>query len=197
MEINHRQQSKNSEFESSLWIDLNNGSKRHIDYIEIEKAIKDFCFIKHELSNYDYLYASQLLFDIHLNLPYWEYLFVGGQINRNEKDELEENALLTIYLLFKEIYEAEGYCYLFKHKLFDTIKQSIQRYNPDNDRKRKLVEIIVFAQDNYSNERLSDQNSDPLEKADQLLMQKLIENDNWVLNESVKKYFIDKAMSFK
>ncbi len=197
MEINQRQQDKYSIDKSALWINLVDGSKREIDFLEIEKAIKDFCFIRHELSNYSYLYASQLSFDIHLNLPYWEYLFVSGQINESDKTELEEGALLTTYLLFKEIYEAEGWCYLYKHKLFDTISKTIETYKPDTDKKVKLLEKIKFVQNNFENEKLSDQCSHPIDKESEILRQTLIENDKWVYNEFVVKYYIDKMNSFE
>jgi hypothetical protein len=160
MEINQRQQDKFSADNSTLWVDRVDGSRREIDYVEVEKAIKDFCFIRHELSNYRYLYASQMQFDIHLNLMYWEYLFVNGPIEKEDKDELEEGSLLTIYLFFKEIYEA-------------------------------------FAQENYSNEKLSGQCIDKLDDQTEKLRNTLTENDNWVYFEFVEKYYIDKAKSFE
>src|SRR5687768_10715484 len=113
MDINRRQQDKFSEEESSLWINLPGGSRRNIDYAEIELAIKDFCFLRHELSNYSYLYSSQFMYGRHLNLPYWEYLSVDGQIDQHDKDELEEGALLVIYLLFLEIFETESISFLY------------------------------------------------------------------------------------
>jgi len=197
MEINQRQQDKFSADNSTLWVDRIDGSRRGIDYVEVEKAIKDFCFIRHELSNYSYLYASQFQFDIHLNLPYWEYLFVGGQIDKFDKDKLEEGALLTIYLFFIEIFEAEGYCFLFRHNLFDTIAKTLNLYQPDNTKKKKMVDIIKFAQENYSNDKLCDQGIDKLDKQTEILRNTLNENDNWVYFEFVEKYYIDKAKSFE
>ncbi|HET6557869.1 MAG TPA: hypothetical protein VFG54_11185 [Prolixibacteraceae bacterium] len=197
MEINQRQQDKYSTNKSTLWIDLIDGSKREIDFIEVEKAIKDFCFIRHELSNYSYLYASQLSFDSHLNLPYWEYLFINGQINESDKNELKEGALLTIYLLFTEIYEAEGFSYLYKHQLFEKIKKAIEVYKPENEKQEKLIEKIKFAQNNFENEKLSSQSLQSTDKAIQDLQQILIENDKWVYYEFVEKYYIDMANSFE
>jgi len=197
MEINHRQQDKFSEDKSTLWVDLVDGSKRNIDFVEIEKAIKDFCFIRHELSNYSYLYASQLQFDIHLTLPYWEYLFVSGQINNNDKGELEEGALLAIYIFFKEIYEAEGYCFLYRHNLFDIIAKTLKLYKPDSAKKEKMVDKIKFAQEHYTNDKLSDQNSGQLNPDEESLSKTFLENDNWVYFEFVEKYYIDIANSFE
>ena len=197
MEINHKQQDKFLAEHSSLWIELVDGSKRDIDFLEIEKAIKDFCFIRHELSNYSYLYASQLSFDGHLILPYWEYLFVNGQKNESNKDELEEGALLTIYLLFKQIYEAEGWCFLYEHKLFDTFQKTLDQYIPNNDKKRELVERIKFIQKHYANEMLGDQYSQTLDKEAEMLRQTLTKNDEWVYYKFVEKYYIDLANSFE
>jgi len=197
MEINQRQQDKFSADNSTLWVERVDGSRREIDYVEVEKAIKDFCFIRHELSNYNYLYASQMQFDIHLNLTYWEYLFVNGQINKTDKDELEEGALLTIYLFFKEIYEAEGHCFLYRHNLFDTIAKTLNLYQPDNTKKKKMLDIIKFAQENFSNDKLSDQYIDKLDDRTEKLRNTLSENDNWVYYEFVEKYYIDIANSFE
>jgi len=197
MEINQRQQDKFSAEKSTLWIDKIDGSKREIDYVEIEKAIKDFCFIRHQLSNYSYLYSSQLQFDIHLNLPYWEYLFVNGQIDKADKDELEEGALLTIYLFFKEIYEAEGHCFLYRHNLFETIAKTLNLFQPDSIKKEKMVAKIRFAQEHYSNNNLSDQNMGRLDEQEERLMKILADNDNWVHFEFVEKYYIDLANSFE
>jgi hypothetical protein len=197
MEINQRQQDKFSADKSTLWVDRVDGSRRELDYVEVEKAIKDFCFIRHELSNYSYLYASQMQFDIHLNLTYWEYLFVNGQIDRADKDELEEGALLTIYLFFKEIYEAEGYCFLYRHDLFDTIAKTLNLYQPDNTKKKMIVEKIRFVQENYSNDRLSDQHIDKVDERTEKLRNTLTENDSWVYFEFVEKYYIDIANSFE
>lgn len=197
MEINQRQQDKFSANKSILWVNKVDGSRREIDYVEIEKAIKDFCFIRHELSNYSYLYASQMQFDIHLNLTYWEYLFVNGQIDKADKDQLEEGALLTIYLFYKEIYEAEGYCFLYRHDLFDTIAKTLNLYKPDNTKKEMMVDKIKFAQENYSNGKLSDQFIDKIDDRTEKLRNTLTENDNWVYFEFVEKYYIDIANSFE
>jgi hypothetical protein len=197
MEINQRQQDKFSAGKSTLWVERVDGSRREIDYIEIEKAIKDFCFIRHELSTYSYLYASQMQFDIHLNLTYWEYLFLNGHIDKADKDELEEGSLLTIYLFFKEIYEAGGYCFLYRHNLFATIAKTLNLYQPDNNKKTKMLEIIKFAQENYSNDKLSGQCIDKLNDQTEKLRNILIENDNWVYFEFIEKYYIDKANSFE
>ena len=196
MEINHRQQDKFSEEHVSLWVDLVDGSKRKIDFLEIEKAIKDFCFIRHELSNYSYLYASQLSFNGHLILPYWEYLFVNGQINESDKDDLEEGALLTIYLYFKEIYEAEGYSFLHEHNLFQTFQKTIDTYIAGKGKKREMVKKIKFIQTHYLNKKLSDQYAEKLENEEAILKQTLTNNDHWVYYEFVEKYYIDRANSF-
>ena len=197
MELNQRQQDKFSAAKSTLWVDRVDGSRREIDYIEIEKAIKDICFIRHELSNYSYLYASQIQFEIHLNLPYWEYLFVNGQIDKADKDELEEGALLTIYLFFKEIYEAEGYCFLYRHNHFDTIANTLNLFQPDNTKKEMMVEKIRFVQENYSNDKLSDQYIDNIDDKTEKLRNTLTKNDKWVHYEYVEKYYIDIANSFE
>jgi len=197
MELNHRIQDKFSADKPSLHVDQVDGTTREIDFIEVEKAIKDFCFIRQELTNYSYLYASQLSFDIHLNLPYWEYLFISGQINQSDKDEIEEGVLLTIYLFFSEIFEAEGWCFLYRHNLFEVISKTLKKYQPDNERKKKALDCIKFSLDNYGNEKLSQQFFGELNSSDKKLSEQLKNNDEWFYFEFVEKYYIDKANSFE
>ncbi|WP_247231283.1 hypothetical protein [Telluribacter sp. SYSU D00476] len=196
MEINHRQQDKYSSNSAELWLYLIDGTRREINFFEIEKAVKDFCFVRHELSNYSYLYASHLNFHVHLTLPYWEYLFLNGQINQSDKDELEEGALLVLYLYFKEIYEAEGACFLYTKSLFKTIEKTVNLYSPDSDRKRQIINKIKFARLHCYNGRLNDQNSVQLSDEEENLRSSLLENDMWVYQEFVVKYYIDKVKSF-
>ena len=193
MELNHRIQDKFSADKSSLHVDRVDGTKREIDFIEVEKAIKDFCFIRNELTNYSYLYASQFSFDIHLNLPYWEYLFINGQINQSDKDEIEEGTLLTIYLFFSEIFEAEGWCFLYRHNLVETISATLTKYQPDNERKKKAFDCIKYSFDNYDNEKLSQQFSGELDSYNKKLSEQLKINDEWIYFEFVEKYYIDKS----
>jgi hypothetical protein len=194
MDLNNRQQEKFSMDNSSLYIEQIDGKIRGMDFVEVEKAIKDFCYIRNELSNYSYLYASQLSFDVHLILPYWEYLFVKGQIDKHDKDELEEGALLVIYLMFAELFEEEGWCFLHKHNLFEKIHQTVEKYVPDSDRKKKIVDCIKFSFDNYANEKIDD--SIPNAKSNELY-NRLKGNNKWVYQEFVEKYYVEKANSFK
>ena len=197
MELNHRIQDKFSADKSSLYIDCIDGITREIDFIEVEKAIKDFCFIRNELANYSYLYASQLSFDIHLNLPYWEYLLINGQINQSDKDEIEEGALLTMYLFFSEIFEAEGWCFLYRHNLFETVSKTLKKYQPDNELKKKALDCIKFSSDNYGNKKLSQQYFGELDSENRKLIEQLKSNDEWFYFQFIEKYYIDKANSFE
>ena len=108
-----------------------------------------------------------------------------------------QGALLTIYLLFKEIYEPEGRCFLYRHNLFDTIAKTLNLYQPDNTKKKIMVEKIRFVQENYSNDRLSDQHIDKVDDRTEKFRNTLTENDKWVYYEFVEKYYIDIANSFE
>ncbi len=197
MTIKYRNQDKLSLKKSRIWIDLIDGSKHEIDFIDIEKIIKDFCFIRHELSNYSYLYASQLKFESHLNIPYWEYLFVNGKINESEKDEIEEGALLTIYLLFSEIFEDKDACYLYINDLFETIRISLDRYKPNSYKKQKILDCIKFAQEHHKNENLIGQISKKKDSESEKVLKTYIKNDKWIYSVFVEKYYIDKVNSFE
>ena len=197
MEINHRIQDKFLADKFSLWIEFPDGSKRETDYNEVELVLKDIRFIRHELTNYSYLYASQLSFSGHLDKNYWEFLNLKGEIGQHDRDELEEGVLLVIYLLYSEIFEAEGWCYLYRNKLFDKVNSFLDSYTPDNDKKKELKTCIRFSRDNYENEKISDQGPVDLELENKRLRDKRIENDKWVHKTFVEDYFIDIANSFE
>lgn len=197
MEINQRIQDKFLAGKHSLWIEFPDGSKRETDYSEIELVLKDIRFIRHELTNYSYLYASQFSFGEHLNQKYWEFLAVKGEIGQHDKDELEEGVLLVIYLLFAEIFEAEGWCYLYRNKLFETVNGFVDSYAPDNDKKEALKDCIQFSRANYENEKIGDQGPVDLEPANKKLRDKRTENDKWVHKTFVEDYFAGIANSFE
>ncbi|MGE5428285.1 MAG: hypothetical protein ACM3O8_10350 [Methylococcaceae bacterium] len=197
MEINHKIQDKFLADKYSLWIEFPDGSNRETDFAEIELVLKNIRFIQHELTNYSYLYASQLSFGGHLNLNYWEFLKLQGEINQNDRDELEEGVLLVIYLLYTEIFEAEGWCYLYRNNLFDIVNNFVNSFEPDNDKKKKMVDCIRFSIGNYKNDRIGQQYHGNLDKEDERLQKQLSENDKWVHKIFVEQYFIDIAQSFE
>jgi hypothetical protein len=197
MEINHRIQDKFLADKYTLWIEFPDDSKRETDYNEVELILKDIRFIRHELTNYSYLYASQLSFGGHLNKNYWEFLKLKGEIGQHDRDELEEGVLLVIYLLYTEIFEAEGWCFLYRNKLFDSVNRFLDSYSPDSKKKEELKEKIKFSIDNYENESIGQQNWKELESDDNQLRDKLTENDKWIHKTMVEDYFIEIANSFE
>lgn len=197
MEINYRIQDKNLANKYSLWIEFPDGSTRETDFSEVELILKDIRFIKHELSNYEYLEASQLSFGGHLDLNYWEFLHLKGEINQYDRDELEEGVLLIIYLFYAEIFEAEGYCFLYRNDLFEIVNKFVDLIKPDNKKKKKLIECIKFSIRNYKNDKIGEQIHLKLGPEDEKLLQIRIENDKWVYKTFVKDYFIEIANSFK
>lgn len=197
MEINHRIQDKFLADKYSLWIEFPDGLKRETDYNEIELVLKDIRFTRHELTNYSYLYASQLSFGGHLDKNYWEFLKLKGEIGQHDRAELEEGVLLVIYLLYTEIFEAEGWCYLYRNKLFETVNGFLDSYSPDNDKKKKLKDCIQFSIDNYENEKIGQQFHSELEPENEKLRDNLTENDKWVYKTFVEDYFVDIANSFE
>jgi hypothetical protein len=197
MEINHRIQDKFFADKYSLWIEFPDDSKRETDYNEVELVLKDIRFIRHELANYSYLYASQLSFGGHLNRNYWEFLKLKGEIGQHDRDELEEGVLLVIYLLYAEIFEAEGWCYLYRNKLFDTVNSFLDSYVPDNTKKKELKDCIQFSRNNYENEMIGDQGPIDLETDNKELRDRRIKNEDWVHKTFVEDFFIDIANSFE
>ena len=197
MEINHRIQDKFLADKYSLWIEFPDGSKKETDYSEVELILKDIRFIRHELTNYSYLYASQLSFGGHLNKNYWEFLKIEGEIGQHDRDELEEGVLLAIYLLYAEIFEAEGWCFLHRNKLFETVNSFLDSYAPDNEKKIGLKDCIQFSRDNHENEKIGDQGPVDLEPENKKLRDIRTENDKWVHKTFVEDFFVDIADSFE
>ncbi len=197
MEINHRIQDKFLADKYSLWIDFPDGSRRETDHNEVELILKDTRFIRHELTKYSYLYASQLSFGGHLDKNYWEYLKLQGEIGQHDRDELEEGVLVVIYLLYSEIFEAEGWCYLYKNHLFDTVNNFLDSYSPDNEKKKELKDCIQFSRDNYENEMIRENGTVDLEPENEKLRDRLTVNDKWVHKTFVEDYFVGIASSFE
>ncbi len=169
-----------------IWIDKIDGVQRHVDDEELNQALKDLDTIKRKFLEYDYLYAGNLNFEM-FKLPYWEYLFLCGNIDVHKKNIIEEGALLYIYVLYKEIFESEGYCFLYKNKiLFEILKVSINKYTPDSIKKELMVSKIKYEQQHYENERLSDDFSiDELSENEKNILDNLISNDDWVYSKFV------------
>src|SRR5690606_42119647 len=128
-----------------LWIEFPDCSKRETDYNEVELILKDIRFIKHELANYSYLYASQLSFDKHLDKNYWDILNLTGELGQDERDELGEGVLLILYLYYKEIFEAEGLSTLFRKNLFEPINSFLSIYSPNSNNKKLLKDCVQFS----------------------------------------------------
>lgn len=104
-----------------------------------------------------------------------------------KKNIIEEGALLYIYVLYKEIFESEGYCFLYKNKiLFEILKVSINKYTPDSIKKELMVSKIKYEQQHYENEKLSDNFSiDELSENEKNILDNLISNDDWVYSKFV------------
>jgi hypothetical protein len=196
VKINLKEQSKFFEHQYKLWIEKPDNDIRETNYIEIEKALKDFLFIKSELANYSYLYASQFLFEEHLNLPYWDYLFIKGEIDEELKNELEENALLTIYLFYLSILEEAGFCYIFKDNLYQEIERLLLKYTPNSIAKKKLSDSIHLIKDNYANKKIRHNWIGDLTEKEKAILNEINDNDKWIHKELVQNYFINKTKSF-
>ena len=155
MKIDQKIENRSSANEHSLLIQFPDGSARGTDFQEIELVLKNIRFVRHELSKYSYLYASQLSFIGHLDMNYWEYLKLQGAIGQHLRDELEEGSLLVIYLLYAEIFEGEGWSYLYRTNLFDTVNAFLHSYTPDNEKKKEMKARIQFSMDHYENSKLA------------------------------------------
>lgn len=197
MKHDQKDPSRSSANEHSFWIQFPDGSTRGSDFQEIELVLKNIRFIRHELTQHQYLYASQLSFAGHLYMNYWEYLKLQGACGQQLRDELEEGSLLVIYLLYAEIFEGEGWCYLYRTDLFDTVHSFLHSYTPDNEKKKELKARIQFSMDQDENSKFTTPFHDDLEPGNKELRERSIANDAWVYKTFVKDYFVDIANSFE
>jgi len=110
---------------------------------------------------------------------------------------LEEGVLLIIYLFFAEIFEKEGYSYVQRNQLTETVRLFVDSYIPDNEKKKKIKDCIDFSITNQQNEKLGPHSIEEPNEQDLKLQGQLTENDKWVHRKFVEDYFIAIANSFE
>ncbi len=197
MEINYRIQNKFLNEKECLFIEYFNGNVREVMYDEIEILLKNIRFIRHELSNYSYLYASQFFFDGHLNQNYWEFLRLRGPINDHDKNEVEDGVLLVLYLFYAQIFDCEGSFFLEQNNLYDIVNSYINAYVPSSSKNKKMKECIIFARENYNKANLIWKDDNKLTEEEKEFVIQFLDNNSWVYKIFVENYFVDLANSFE
>lgn len=192
MKINYKQQDKYSPDQFQVYLEID-GKKIATDYIAIDNVLRDISYIRHESTNYSYLYGGQFRFEQMLSLPYWDYLFLKGDLHEKEIENIQDGCLLIIALLFVEVYDDVGWSYIYAKQLYDKLEKALKLFQPKTGKQINAVEKIKFLQLHIiDHEKLSQNHPDTIG-----IQETINENCNWIYKEYVENYFINIAKSFE
>lgn len=194
MEINYKQQDKYSPDRYKVYVEINGQIVRGIDYLEIDNVIRDISFVRHQSTNYTYVYAGQFRFPEMLTLPYWEYLFLKGDLHDTELKSIQDGCLLILFLLFVEIYDDEGKVYIYTDDLWKTIIETINLFTPTTERQKKIIEGIMFLERHKENPQVQ---ITEIGEEPSVTARSLGEIYEWVYKEFVENYFWNTARAFE
>lgn len=195
MEIDYQRQSKYSPDEFQPFIEIEEKFIRETSFNEIENVIKDISFVRYQSTNFTFLYAGQFDFERTLTLPYWDFLFIRGQINEDVLLDIQEGCLLILALFFIEIYDDNGSSYIYSNQLFKQLDIALNYFKPNTNRQKIVVDKIKYLRKYSEDEKVlrrlePDENSIEIEKE--------IENCNkFIYQELIESYYWDKAKSFE
>ena len=130
-----------------------------------------------------------------LALPYWDFLFIKGDINENELVDIQDGCLLILALFFVEIYDDNGSSYIYSNKLYNQLDNALNSFKPITDRQIVIVEKIKYLR-KYSEDDKVLHRIEPDENS--LLIEKEIEDCNQFLyKELIENYYWDTAKAFE
>ena len=195
MEIDNHTQSRFSLNNYTVYIEIEGKFIRETSYSEIENVIRDISYVRHQSTNYLSLYSGQFDFESMLTLPYWDFLFVKGDLHDNELVDIQDGCLLIISLFFVEIYDDNGGCYIYANKLFDTLNNALNLFQPTTERQRIIVEKIKYLRKYAEDEKIL-RRINPDEPS--LVIEAEIGRSNqYIYDELIEKYYWDTANSFE
>ena len=195
MEIDNHTQSKFSLKNYNLYIEIDGKFIRETSYSEIENVIRDISYVRHQSTNFLFLYSGQFDFESMLTLPYWDFLFVKGDLHDNELVDIQDGCLLIISLFFIEIYDDNGGCYIYANKLFDFLDNALNLFQPATERQRIIVEKIKYLSKYAEDEKVL-RRIEPDETS--LIIEEEIGRCNeYLYDELIEKYYWETAKSFE
>ena len=195
MEIDNHTQSRFSLNNYTVYIEIEGKFIRETSYSEIENVIRDISYVRHQSTNYLSLYSGQFDFESMLTLPYWDFLFVKGDLHDNELVDIQDGCLLIISLFFVEIYDDNGGCYIYANKLFDTLNNALNLFQPTTETQRIIVEKIKYLRKYAEDEKIL-RRINPDEPS--LVIEAEIGRSNqYIYDELIEKYYWDTANSFE
>lgn len=195
MDLNHKQQDKYAPNQFHVYIEIGGQKIRDTDYLEVDNVVRDISYVRHESTKYSYLYAGQFRFEQMLSLPYWDFLFLKGNLHAKEIENIQDGCLLFIALFFVEIFDAEGTSYIYSKQLQDKLDNALNLFQPTTDKQKAAVDKIKFLRKHIANDglfhRLKPDN-------EQLEIEKTItEHCIWIYKEFVENYFWETAKAFE
>lgn len=195
MKLDYYQQQRYSPNKFQLYIEIGGEKFRDLDYLELDNIIRDISFVRHQSSNFSFLYAAQFRFDQMLTLPYWDFLFLKGDIDNKQLEDIQNGCLLIIALLFIEIFDETGGAYIFSGNIIDQIDDRLNLFAPVVQKQKEAVEKIKFLRRYIVNDRVLRQEQPDSESIK--VEQTISECNFWLYNEFVMQYFLTIAQSFE
>jgi hypothetical protein len=187
MEINYSQQQKYSPDKFKIYLQEGEVIIREVSYDEIEVILRDISYVRDKCTDYLSLHGGQFSFATMLNLPYWEFLFLKGDISENTLNVLEDGILLIIALFYIEIYDDEGNSYLNSNKLHGVVENILNKYEPRNIRNIVTLEKIKYLQTNCFDEKII--GSRNIDEESTLIQNEIGACNQWLYDELVINYF--------
>jgi len=130
--------------DANIFIEKSDGSKRQIDWTELNQLKKDILWVFDE--NGSELHNA-FVPDYSFTLPYWEYVtLIGDQYFYDEhKQFYREGALIVILCMVAEYVDIQGGSQLvFGDKKFDDILNSVRQFEPLNEKQSMLKELVTL-----------------------------------------------------
>lgn len=195
MEINYHHQDKYSPNKFHVYIEIDGKKIRDSNYLEIDYILRDISYVRHQCANYLFLYAGQFRFPQILTLPYWDFLFLSGQIHDDEIENIQDGCLLIISLFLVEVYDDDGSAFIYDNQLLDKIDNALNLFTPKTGRQKNAVEKIKFLRKYIDDDKVlrrtqPDKDSIEIEK-------KINEYNQWLYTEFIENYFWATAKSFE
>ena len=195
MKIDYHRQSQYSPGKFKLYIEIDGEIVRETNFDEIEDVLRDISFVRHQSTNFPFLYGGQFNFERMLTLPYWEYLFIKGDINQSELIDIQDGCLLILALFYVEIYDDCGSSYIYSNQLNNKLDSALNSFKPVTDRQKIVVEKIQFLR-KYSEDDKVLRRVDPDENS--LKIEKEIQDCNeFLYKELIENYYWETAKSFE
>lgn len=187
MDLNYFQQSKYSPGKFKVLISVGGVVSREVSYLELSKILRDLAFARQQSANYISLYGGQFDFNEILKAPYWEYLFLSGDIQSDELVNVQEGCLLIISLMFMEVYDDEGSSYIFSQNVLEQIDFALANFNPPDERLMQIKENVMVLRRYIEDDKVLRRSApDNLSIENELNVQK---SAAWLFRELVENYF--------